>query len=46
MTRKEYLEAYEYGYVDALKELLEVAKEIDDTYIIYYIERELDLYKD
>jgi len=39
MTRKEYTEAYEQGHTDALKEVLQVAEEIDDTYIVEVIKR-------
>lgn len=41
MSRKEYTEAYERGHTDALKEILQVAEEIDDTYIIEYIKGQL-----
>ena len=41
MPRKEYTRAYEQGHTDALKEVLQIAKEIDDTYIIEYIKGQL-----
>jgi hypothetical protein len=41
MTRKEYTRAYEQGHTDALKEILEEAEKVDDTYMIEYIKRRL-----
>jgi len=41
MTRKDYIRAYEQGHTDALKELLEEAEKVDDTYMIEYIKRRL-----
>lgn len=41
MSRKEYTRAYEQGYTDALKEILEEAEKVDDTYMIEYIKRRL-----
>ena len=41
ISRREYTEAYEQGYTDGLKELLEIAEEIDDTYMIEVIKRKL-----
>lgn len=41
MSRKEYTEAYEQGHTDCLKEILEEAEKVDDTYMIEYIKRQL-----
>ena len=41
MSRREYTEAYEQGHTDALKEILEEAEKIDDTYMIEYIKNQL-----
>lgn len=41
MSRKEYTEAYEQGHTDAMKEILEEAEKVDDTYMIEYIKRQL-----
>lgn len=42
MSRGEYTRAYEQGHTDALKEVLQVAEEIDDTYIVGVIKRWLE----
>lgn len=41
MSRREYTEAYEQGHTDALKEILEEAEKVDDTYMIEYIKNQL-----
>ena len=41
MSREEYTRAYEQGHTDGLKEMLEEAEKIDDTYMIEYIKRRL-----
>ena len=41
MPRKEYTRAYKQGHTDALKEILEEAEKVDDTYMIEYIKRRL-----
>ena len=41
MSRREYTRAYDQGYTDGLKEILEEAEKVDDTYMIEYIKRRL-----
>lgn len=41
MSRGEYTRAYEQGHTDGLKEILEEAEKVDDTYMIEYIKRRL-----
>lgn len=41
MSREEYTRAYEQGHTDALKEILEEAEKVDDTYMIEIINRKL-----
>lgn len=41
MSRGEYTRAYEQGHTDAMKEILEEAEKVDDTYMIEYIKRQL-----
>lgn len=41
MSRKEYTRAYEQGHTDGLKEILEEAEKVNDTYIVCYIKNQL-----
>ena len=43
MSRREYTEAYEQGHTDALKEILEEAEKVDDTYIITILKEQLGI---
>ena len=43
MSREEYTRAYEQGHTDALKEILEEAEKVDDTYIIIILKKWLGI---